>query len=530
MLVSSTLQKDGDRYELLGELASGGMATVYLARMRRPMGFSRLVAIKCMHPQFAKDPSFVSMFMDEARLTARLRHPNIVPTLDIVADDGHLLLVMEYVEGASLAHLLRAARTANVRIPVPIACAIVHDLLLGLHEAHQAKDDDDGAPLSIIHRDVSPQNVLVGLDGLSRVLDFGVAKARQNTHHSNDNEIKGKIPYMPPEQLFGESIDHKVDVYAAGVTLWEALVCERLFEGPSETALVRKISEEPIASPRSKVAEIPAELDAIVMRALAREATDRFDSALSMAQALAGVVQLPTRTEVSAWVRQFITPREIPSGNKLPASAVSDSATTKLPSRPSRVEAAPTTTILAILEKASMLRPSAKRPKPAPLPSRSRFATRLAIGVAAVAMAVAGVAVARSAKNDAPAAVVAHVTTTSNEQALGTTLAATHRDPAPSLAAHVDSEEAPAVTPAPAPQPAPARVTSTRSATARASTPKIQQPTLAIAAQPAAAHVDNAAPGPQPAPVAVADTKSKDCRIPFTIDENGQKHYKVECL
>jgi serine/threonine-protein kinase len=302
------------------------MATVYLARMRRPMGFSRLVAIKCMHPQFAKDPSFVSMFLDEARLTARLRHPNVVPTLDIVAEDGHLLLVMEYIEGTSLASLLRSVNKAGTRIPIPIACAIIHDMLLGLHEAHQAKDDE-GAPLAIIHRDVSPQNVLVGLDGLSRVLDFGVARARQNTHLSNDNEIKGKIPYMPPEQLFGEAIDHKVDVYAAGVSLWEALVCERLFDGPSETALVKKISEDPIERPSNRLGELPPELDEIVMRALSRQPGDRFESALAMAEAIASIIPLPTRTEVSAWVRPFITPREVPSSSKLPPPAPDDPAT-----------------------------------------------------------------------------------------------------------------------------------------------------------------------------------------------------------
>src|SRR5215218_3670518 len=144
-MVAHTVLRDGERYELLGELASGGMATVYLARMRRPMGFSRLVAIKCMHPQFAKDPSFATMFLDEARITARLRHPNIVPTLDIVAEDGQLLLIMDYVEGESLVSLLRTLKKTNTRIPMPVVCAIVHDVLLGLHEAHEAKDDD-GTP------------------------------------------------------------------------------------------------------------------------------------------------------------------------------------------------------------------------------------------------------------------------------------------------------------------------------------------------------------------------------------------------
>ncbi|MBX3207239.1 MAG: serine/threonine protein kinase [Labilithrix sp.] len=494
--------RDGERYELLGELASGGMATVYLARMRRPMGFSRLVAIKCMHPQFAKDPSFVSMFMDEARLTARLRHPNIVPTLDIVHEDGHLLLVMEYVEGASLASLLRSASKGGVRVPVPIACAIVHDMLLGLHEAHQAKDDEN-APLAIVHRDVSPQNVLVGLDGLARVLDFGVAKARQNTHHSNDNEIKGKIPYMPPEQLFGEAIDHKVDVYAAGVTLWEALVCQRLFDGPSETALVRKISEEPIAKPSSRVADLPPEIDAIVMKALSREAADRYESALAMAEAIAAVVKLPTRTEVSAWVRQYVSPREVPSGSKLPAAEDAD----------------PATAMLAVLEKASMLRPSAKRPAPAAPRAASTRTTRFAIGVAALAFAVAGLAVARVAKSEA--AVPQIVTTT------GAIAPASEASPARVEVASPGVEApSPAVEAAPAaetasPEPAPVAARLTRPA-ARAARAAVVPP--APKAPPAAAPAELAAP-----PAAAPDTKS-NCKIPYTIDADGHKHYKVECV
>ena len=485
--------RDGERYELLGELASGGMATVYLARMRGPMGFSRLVAIKCMHPQFAKDPSFVSMFLDEARLTARLRHPNIVPTLDIVHDDGHLLLVMEYVEGASLASLLSSVRSRGTRIPVPIACAIVHDMLLGLHEAHEARDDEN-VPLAIVHRDVSPQNVIVGLDGLSRVLDFGVAKARQNTHHSNDNEIRGKIPYMPPEQLFGEGLDHKVDVYAAGVTLWEALVCQRLFEGPSETALVRKISEEPIARPSEHVGDLPPAIDAIVMKALSREPACRYESALAMAEAIAAIVKLPTRTEVSAWVRQYVAPREVPSGRKLP---VADDP-----------EVDPETTMIAILEKASMLRPSAKRPAPA---APRAAATRFALGVAALALAVAGVAVARSAKSEA--AQLSAVTTT----------AAVVAPPA--------GEALPAVAPA-----SPVVVTTTSTSEESAPRPEQHARSVARVARPVArAALPKAvptAPSPaasEPVPAPVPETKP-GCKIPYTIDSDGHKHYKVECI
>mgnify|MGYP001130353133 CR=1 FL=1 len=508
---TQALLGDGDRYELLGELASGGMATVYLARMRRPMGFSRLVAIKCMHPQFAKDPDFVSMFMDEARLTARLRHPNIVPTLDIVAEDGHLLLVMEYVEGASLATILKSVNKAGARVPVPIACAIVHDLLLGLHEAHQAKDDDDGSPLAIIHRDVSPQNVLVGIDGLSRVLDFGVAKARQNTHQSNDNEIKGKIPYMPPEQLFGEALDHRVDVYAAGVTLWETLVGERLFDGPSEAALVKKISEDPIVRPSTRVPDLPAEVEAIVMRALERDPKDRWESALAMAEALAAAVKLPTRTEVSAWVRQYVTPREVISGSKLP---LVEEPTTRR------------TTMLAILERASRLSPSAKRPAAtAPTTStvpaakaRGRLRkTGVAIGFAVMALAVSGLAVSRVRKSEA-APRVAQVAAV---QEVAAAAAPVHAAVAPVVTATAEKAvEAPP--PAePAAKPA-AEQKPEAQATANAA-PRAKRSTTTAAVQKPAAAARRAADN---------DGAKKDpaCAIPYTVDAEGHKHFKAECF
>lgn len=371
-----TRLRDGDRYELIGELASGGMATVYLARMRRPLGFSRLVAVKCMHPQMAKDPSFAAMFVDEARLTARLRHPNIVPTLDIVADDGHLLLVMEYVEGEALSSLLRSVRARDERLPFSVACAIVHDVLLGLHEAHEATDDD-GAPLGIVHRDVSPQNVLVGVDGLARVLDFGIAKAKQNLHHTADREVKGKLPYMPPEQLYGEALDRRVDVFAAGVLLWEALVGARLFDAPNETLIVKRLTEDAVPSPRSRLPDLAPEIDAIVMKALSRDANDRFASALEMAERISAATKLAARTEVAAWVKRHSRPR------------VSAPA-------PPQVEA--TTTIVAVLERAL---PKTERP-------RRAWAAKAALAAAIMGSAsVAGVAVANVTTPSAAIAVAA---------------------------------------------------------------------------------------------------------------------------
>ena len=503
-------EREGDRYELLGELATGGMATVYLGRMRRPMGFNRLVAIKCMHPQYAKDPSFASMFVDEARLTARLRHPNIVPTLDIVSDAGQLLIVMEYVEGESLAGLIKLVRDAGSRIPVAVACAIIHDLLLGLHEAHESTDDD-GSALAIIHRDVSPQNVIVGLDGLARVLDFGVAKARSRVHHSNDGEIKGKIPYMPPEQLFGEGVDRRVDIYAAGVLLWESLVGERLFEGSNEEALVRRIDAGDVPAPSTKVSGISKELDALVMRALCKDAAGRFPPALAMAEAISGLVALPPRTEISSWIKRFAAPRAVP------ANAIGCSR--------DLTEGVNPDAIVAVLEHRATI---ASRPSFAPVsmgraPAATVPATsRLTMVLGIAAFALAGVLVGRTMRAD-----VAHAESS-------------HHAAAPAVAANETTSAAvaaPAATQEPVAEPeaktAPVAKMAPLAKTGRA--PAKSAATAAapktVAAQPVVDAVAPAAPAvAAPAVRATSDAKPASCRLPYIVDGEGHRHYKVECL
>ncbi len=492
-------EPDGSQYELLGELATGGMATVYLGRMRRALGWSRLVAIKCMHPQYAKDPSFASMFVDEARLTARLRHPNIVPTLDIVSDGGQLLIVMDYVEGESLAGLIKLVREAGDRIPVTVACAIIHDLLLGLHEAHEAQDDD-GEGLGIIHRDVSPQNVIVGLDGLARVLDFGVAKARSRVHHSNAGEIKGKIPYMPPEQLFGEEVDRRVDVYAAGVLLWEALVGERLFSGSSEEALVRRIDAGDVPAPSTKVRGISAELDALVMRATCKDAEGRFPTALAMAEALSSIAALPPRTEISAWMKRLCRPRVIPAN----AIGCSRDLTAAVGASPDA--------IVAVLE--HRMPTIASRPSIAPVAGSMRRAalavpsSRLTMIVGIAVFAVAGVLVGRAMRAERAFA-------DTNHRAV-----ATATDTSMPSAAVVE-----------APVPVPVTLASEPAAAAPAPVapvvrnvrPAVRITTAKPAAEPKPA-VDSA---PAAAP---ADGKPAACRLPYTVDAEGHRHYKVECL
>ena len=218
------------RYALFGEIASGGMATVHFGRLLGPVGFARTVAVKRLHPQFARDPEFVSMFLDEARVAARIQHPNVVATIDVVALEGELFLVMEYVLGETFSKLLRSARNRGQRVPLRVVTALLAGSLHGLHAAHEAKNEH-GEPLGIVHRDVSPQNVIVGIDGVARVLDFGVAKAVGRLQSTREGQLKGKLSYMAPEQIRSGQVDRRTDIYAASIMLWEALVGKRLYDG-----------------------------------------------------------------------------------------------------------------------------------------------------------------------------------------------------------------------------------------------------------------------------------------------------------
>jgi eukaryotic-like serine/threonine-protein kinase len=289
------------RYLLHDEIASGGMATVHVARVMGPAGFSRTVAIKRLHAQYAKDPEFVSMFLDEARLAARIHHPNVVSTIDVVARDGELFLVMEYVAGEALSRLLSAARHSR-RIPLPVALSVMTHTLYGLHAAHEAKSQH-GEPLAIVHRDVSPQNVLVGVDGVARVLDFGVAKAAIRLQSTRDGQIKGKLRYMAPEQIQMRGVDRRADVYAVACVLWEALTGEKLFAAEDPGAVVNLILRGTVSPPSSVVADLPAELDAVVLRGLATDPRKRFPSALAMADELERFGLATTRA-VGAWVER----------------------------------------------------------------------------------------------------------------------------------------------------------------------------------------------------------------------------------
>jgi hypothetical protein len=301
----STAPRVVGRYALYGQIASGGMATVHLGRMLGPLGFSKVVAIKRMHDEIANDRELVTMFLDEARLAARLQHPNIVSVVDIVAEGSELLIVMEYVKGAAVSTLLdEAARVGNA-CPPRIAVAILCNVLAGLHHAHETTDSR-GERIELVHRDVSPQNVLVGIDGVARVLDFGIAKARGKMHLTRKDHLKGKVPYMAPELLERQPVDRRADVYAAGVMLWEMLAGRRLFEGPLDQALLARILTAPVPLV-SEVRPGVDRYDEVVARAIHRDPTIRYQSAREMLLALERCGPVASASEVAAWVEPLVT-------------------------------------------------------------------------------------------------------------------------------------------------------------------------------------------------------------------------------
>jgi len=289
---------------LFGEIASGGMATVRFGRLMGEVGFSRTVAVKCLHAQFAKDQEFARMFIDEARLAARIRHPNVVPVLDVVARDGELFLIMDYVQGESLSKLIRAVRAKKTRIPLRIVASIMAGTLDGLHAAHEACSEQ-GEPLGIVHRDVSPQNVMVGLDGVSRVLDFGVAKAAGRLQTTQKGQLKGKLAYMAPEQLRADPVDRRTDIYAASVVLWEALTSRRLFKAEDEVGIFGLVLKGDVPPPSAIIQSIPNGYDEVTLRGLHLDPSKRFSTAREMAVALEKVAGIASPREVGAWVEEM---------------------------------------------------------------------------------------------------------------------------------------------------------------------------------------------------------------------------------
>lgn len=292
------------RYAIYDRLAAGGMATVHIGRQLGAAGFARTVAIKRMLPHLSHELEFVTMFLDEARLAARVRHPNVVPILDVVAEDDEVFLVMEYVPGEALGALARVLRRRHEQAPPAVAASIVAGMLYGLHAAHEAVAED-GTPLHMVHRDVSPHNVLVGVDGVARLLDFGVAKAAVRLQRTTaQGTLKGKLAYMAPEQATRGEVTRHSDIYSVGVVLWELLAGRQLFLADNQAALMMRVLESEIPPLADVAPWVGPAAAAVVARAVAREPAARFASALDMAVALERALPPASPGVVGAWVRQ----------------------------------------------------------------------------------------------------------------------------------------------------------------------------------------------------------------------------------
>jgi serine/threonine protein kinase len=272
------------RYQVIGKLATGGMAEVYLALSGELSGYRTLVVVKRILPHLASNNDFIRMFLDEARIAALLDHPNVVRIIEVGHDGDEYFLVMELVQGKPLSAVVRKAAKEGSPLTPALAAYVVAQAANGLGYAHNLVDAD-GRPLGVVHRDVSPQNILVSFEGAVKMIDFGIARALGRVSQTNPGGLKGKIEYMSPEQASSEEVDRRADVFALGVVLWEALTGKHLFRRETELATMRAIVDEPIP-PVSDVTPIAPELDAIVTRALQKRREDRFQSAQEMALAL----------------------------------------------------------------------------------------------------------------------------------------------------------------------------------------------------------------------------------------------------
>jgi eukaryotic-like serine/threonine-protein kinase len=272
------------KYLLVGEIAVGGMAEVFLGVQKGVEGFIKVVVIKRVLPHLTKNPEFVRMFIEEARLEARLEHPNIVRTYEVGEVNGHYFTAMEYLPGEDLFKALNNLSMSRQLMPLHIAAGIASQICSGLHFAHQFTDTD-GNPLNLVHRDINPANVIITYSGEVKIIDFGVAKSNANVQ-TLSGMIKGKVAYMPPEQLLGREVDQRADIFSVGVVLWEVLTGRPLFLRSSEAATLYAIMNGPIPPPSKLRSDVPPQLDKIVTRALSRLPEDRFETAEEMATAL----------------------------------------------------------------------------------------------------------------------------------------------------------------------------------------------------------------------------------------------------
>lgn len=306
------------RYQLCFELASGGMASVHLARVEGNPGFEKLVALKRIHPHLACEREYVEMFLDEARIASRITHSNVCSVFDFGEADGEYFIAMEYLVGEPLSRVQRRVladvdQRSSPLLPMRMA-RIIAQACEGLHAAHELTDAE-GESLHVVHRDVSAENLFVTYDGATQVVDFGIAHARQRVHHSDAGQVKGTFPYMAPEQMTSAAVDRRVDVWALGAVLWELLTQRKLFLRDTDVNTMYAVLSSEISPPSAYRSEVSEELDQIVLKALQRSPDERWQSAREMGKALRRYMaqqdELIGPAEIADWMKQLFPSGEM---------------------------------------------------------------------------------------------------------------------------------------------------------------------------------------------------------------------------
>ncbi|MCU0672368.1 MAG: protein kinase [Myxococcota bacterium] len=334
--LSPSLPERFGRYEVAALLATGGMAEVYLAKLVGPERFERAVVVKRILPHLARDEAFRAMFLDEARLAALIHHPNVVTVHELAQSEGELFLVMDYVEGETLAAILKRLAKAGHAMPMHVAVHVLAEACAGLHAAHELVDEER-RPRGIVHRDVSPQNLMVDYHGTVRVLDFGIASAADRSTSTQSGVVKGKFAYMSPEQARAQKVDRQTDVFALGVVLYEVTTSSRLFARPDSLAVVRAICEEPIPSPRDRRPSYPHALEDVLMKALHRDKSERYATAAEMRRGLLGVLREldpegRAPEDLAALMSEHFSAQQKEKRDLLRKASASDSHVTRAPS------------------------------------------------------------------------------------------------------------------------------------------------------------------------------------------------------
>lgn len=518
------------RYSFFDELAAGGVARVHLGRLDGVAGFSRLVAIKRLREGMLDDPDAGRLFLEEARLAARIRHPNVVQTLDVLLVEEELFIVMDYVHGETLARLLGSIRRRRELMPLPLVGTVLSGVLEGLHAAHEIIDER-GEPLNIVHRDVSPQNIMVGVDGVGRVLDFGIAKANDSGERTREGFFRGKLSYAAPEHVEGKEVSRAVDIYAAGVVLWEATTGQRLFAGGPQPEMLSKILLAHIPLPSSVNPHLPPLVDEVVMQALAREPSERFPTALAMAKAIEAACGVSPARDVGAWVSaeaqtELLRRAELVAAVQREASPTSTrrSAPVSLPRLLPPADANGDETsdagyraasgATASLSKTVLTLPSMSLP-------RRRY-HRVLIFAGFGLLLVLIWAMQALLRTPEPTTLGSRAPTSAPSAAVSTMA------PPPESAM-----EAPPLSPPPTPSAsAQARLSTTRSTSQAPTSPP--QTLRAKPPPPSPPHPTKPAEGtaqtPPPPPPPPPPPAGARCSPPYTVDAEGMRRYKPECL